>query len=965
MKILLSLFLCFLLTDGFGQQEKKRSQGEGILPDSIVFAYSVAPFYKYRTDGKPGRVINIYFPGKSEALTYGTLACEGKTERFTAQDVKSGMIEVLLPDGAGVRTETSAKLFLRTDKKEHNTSITVQPLRQWTVFIYPHSHVDIGYTNLQEEVEKIHVRNVDVGIDLAKKTQHHPEGARFVWNPEATWVVKAYLKTATASQRQSFIEAVRKGWIQLDAGHSNMNTTTCSDEELLQFFKNSNEIEKITNVPITTMVQMDVPGAAWGLVQAAVQNGVNGFISFPNYFDLRKVWEHKPFYWKGPDGKSKMLFLQGFPYGIGYTIKGSKYGLAKLQTFSKNYDRVSTANPMENFVDRFIFREMDRLERELSPYDYFTMTWSMADNCVIDADLPEAVKQWNETYAYPKLVIAGAKEILAAYEKKYGAIIPEYSGDFTEFWTNGLGSDAAHVGMGRRAKENLVQAETLYTLLQQSSYPRQKIDSAWEDILLSAEHTWGYQTPAASLAKVIEKRKAAFFSDAEEKSKRLLQEVGSSTATGETFAVVNTLSWDRAGIVTLTKEQSKKGNRVIDAATGKAVLSQRLTTGELIFQTASIPALSSRLYKVVGGVSPKNSNDLTVGPTGLRNKFLFVRIDSASGNIRSIVDLQSNYNFVANEGLNSYHYLPGVFNGKDSVSAPLGIESSIVAIKEAGPLLVSLSVRSKAVGTEWMEREVKLYANQRFVQIKNTFAKTGTRKKEGHHFGFAFHLPEATAKVDAPWSVLTPETDQLRGANRNWMTFQRWVDVSNKSKGVTWTAIESPLIEWGEMSGTILDGARQDWLWKKSLEPSSTLYSWPLNNHWDTNFPLEQSGVMVQQYAMLFHGAYDAVIANRFGTEQHRPLVAVRAKQNLLERSFVRISNPRVAVSVLKESADKKGLVLRLRSYSAQLETVMLTWPKGAPQKVQRCTAEETPGEEVKNGVVIQPQGTESLYLTF
>jgi len=52
------------------------------------------------------------------------------------------------------------------------------------------------------------------------------------------------------------------------------------------------------------------------------------------------------------------------------------------------------------------------------------MTWSMADNCVIDADLPEAVKAWNENYAYPKLVISGAKGILDAYEKKYSAIIP-------------------------------------------------------------------------------------------------------------------------------------------------------------------------------------------------------------------------------------------------------------------------------------------------------------------------------------------------------------------------------------------------------------------------------------------------------------------------------------------------------------------------------------------------------------
>ncbi|MCH5598950.1 hypothetical protein [Niabella ginsengisoli] len=72
---------------------------------------------------------------------------------------------------------------------------------------------------------------------------------------------------------------------------------------------------------------------------------------------------------------------------------------------------------MNNFIDKFLFKETAALERANSPYDIFVMTWSMADNCVIDADLPEAVKKWNETYAYPRLKIAGTAEILDAYEK--------------------------------------------------------------------------------------------------------------------------------------------------------------------------------------------------------------------------------------------------------------------------------------------------------------------------------------------------------------------------------------------------------------------------------------------------------------------------------------------------------------------------------------------------------------------
>ncbi|WP_169818770.1 glycoside hydrolase family 38 N-terminal domain-containing protein [Niabella ginsenosidivorans] len=931
----------------------------------VLLAYKVEPFYKYRSDGKPGRVVTLTLKQtRFKGMDTVTIVCNSITETTVFKGTDSlGRLSLLLPAGVGVDRAAKASIAVRSGGIKLSADIRVPAARHWTVFIYPHAHVDIGYTGLQEDVEKIHLRNIDVGIDLAKKTSNYPAGARFIWNTEATWVVKAYLSKATAAQKQAFFEAVKKGWVQIDAGHSNMNTTTCSDEELMRFFKNSNDIEKQTQVPITSMVQMDVPGAAWGLVPAAVQNGVTGFISFPNNYDLRKIWEHKPFYWKGPDGKSKLLFLQAYPYGIGYTIKGNKYGLAILQTYADRYDRVSTPRPMEHFVDAFLFRETARLEQERSPYDYFVMTWSMADNCVIDADLPEAVKQWNETYAYPRLVIAGAREILAAYEKKYGKIIPEYSGDFTEFWTNGLGSDAAHVGMGRHAKENLVQAGTLAALME--TVPEvKKADSAWENILLSAEHTWGYQHPGAPLAKVIEKRKASFFSDAEAQSVALLHAFDDPSVTYGSFSVVNTLSWDREGFVTLEKEKSSMGDKVIEVATGKEVPSQRLSTGALLFRSGRIPALASKLYRVVRGASSAQSH-LRGTPSTLSNEWIKVKIDTATGNIISVIDRESGYDYVSPAvGLNSYHYLPGVYNGNDSVGRPVSSGAAVLSIKENGPLMVSVLVQSQAPGTHGLTREISLYAGQPFLQIKNTFDKTGTREKEGIHFGFAFHLPGSVSHVDAPWSVIVPEQNQLKGANRNWMTFQRWVDIADDNRGVTWTAIESPLIEWGELSGTILDGARQFSRWKKKLTPSQTLYSWPLNNHWDTNFPLEQSGKMQQQYALLFHREYRSVTAFRFGTEQHRPLLAIPAKENLADSSFVRISNPQVALSLLEKTTDKEGWLMRLRSFSSGTEKAQLIWPNGRPKTIYLCNAEGKMMQTAGPFLTFLPFGIQTLWIS-
>jgi len=43
---------------------------------------------------------------------------------------------------------------------------------------------------------------------MAEKTKYYPLGARFVWNPEALWVVDSYLKDATPERKKKFIEAV-------------------------------------------------------------------------------------------------------------------------------------------------------------------------------------------------------------------------------------------------------------------------------------------------------------------------------------------------------------------------------------------------------------------------------------------------------------------------------------------------------------------------------------------------------------------------------------------------------------------------------------------------------------------------------------------------------------------------------------------------------------------------------------
>ena len=60
-------------------------------------------------------------------------------------------------------------------------------MRYWTVYLYNHAHVDIGYTAPHKVVEFLHKRNIEEGIKLAEATKDYPTGARYRWNPEVTW----------------------------------------------------------------------------------------------------------------------------------------------------------------------------------------------------------------------------------------------------------------------------------------------------------------------------------------------------------------------------------------------------------------------------------------------------------------------------------------------------------------------------------------------------------------------------------------------------------------------------------------------------------------------------------------------------------------------------------------------------------------------------------------------------------
>ncbi|MFA5814298.1 MAG: glycoside hydrolase family 38 C-terminal domain-containing protein [Bacteroidales bacterium] len=987
MKEINLIFLLLFMVAAFGQnkQSNPKSVNQNVVRREVAEAYLPfpsdiecvpQPVYRRRADGKPGREITLNLKGEkllSKAQVYVTV--DGLTEITEVSPMVNGrsVCRILLPANVGVKQESKVSLTLRQGTKELKQTITVTALRHWTVYVYPHSHVDIGYTNTQANVEILHKRNIDEGIKLAEATKDYPAGARYRWNPEVTWPLERYWHTATPEQKECVVKAIQSGYLCIDAGYLNLNTSSCSDEELFQVFRFSREMQKLTGVPMNTFQQMDIPGMSWGLVPVMAQQGVRYIMSWPNSCRAGngRSLDEKPFWWVGPDGKSKILFFQ--PGGYANSGSMSKGGAIGRPWFGqRDPDKVpsviKTGSADVNFLGALSAREHPQ-----NPYDFYVVSWSLWDNTPLDADLPGAVKAWNDEYAYPHLVIAGAQEIMQMIETKYGDKLPTVKGDFTEYWTDGLGTAARLTAINRNAKERLVQAETLWTMLHPGQpAPQAEFNEAWRYIALGTEHTWCAENPTEPFFQdAIWKVKQSYFREADDRTQTLFDNAlapatdKSSGALGPAdgpanggVSVFNTQSWSHGGLVTLSKAESLRGDRVTDDR-GDDVPAQRLSTGELAFLASDVPAFGSRHYRVVAGKCPL-TNGCRLDGTTLGNQQVRVTIDPATGNITHLVNLTTGRNFVdakVNGGLNAFRWMPG-----DSDNARPDTVISISTV-ESGPLVVELRVASKATGCRTVTRSVRLVYGQLWVDIANVVDKLPLPAKDGIHFGFGFDIPQATTRVDIPWGVMRVEDDQWAAGNRNWLTMQRWLDISNDKVGITWCSLDAALFEYGGMTANQTgswSGERKPWL--KKLEPSSAIYSWVMNNHWFTNFPLTQDGPVTFRYRILPHGPYNAATANRFGLEQAQPLVHVAANSNAISKPMVGLEgSPAITVSVLKSTEEGKTVIMRLRSVSDKDEKIKLLWPAENPRSLNICDVEEVSGRKVNNEVTVPANGFVTL----
>ena len=742
-----------------------------------------------------------------------------------------------------------------------NEFIPVKPVRFRELNLIHHSHTDIGYSHLQQEVIQIHNNNIREALRLIAKTKNYPTGSRFIWHIESAWVVENFLSNCSAGEKESFISAVKNHQILISANYANIMTGLCLPGELDWITDYAFQLRKEYGIPIQTAMLTDVPGMSWSVVSSLVKRGVRYFSNGINYIagmpgggdrigEALTAHGDRPFWWLSPSGKDSILMWCA---GKGYS---SWHGTAQGAVKELGSEKIAA-----------YLRELDEKE-----YPYEIVQWRyniVADNGPTDSTISDFVKNWNDQYASPKLVLANATELFQRFEKKYGHSIPSFGGDFTPYWEDGAYSTAKEEADNRLAAQRILQLEKLTGQLHLKADP-ELLRLAKKFVILFHEHTWGAHNSISEPDIPFVTRqwayKKSYLDSALYYTRKLEESLLTEIKPNEKIRVINTSAYQRSAYVEMDAPPLFTGNSVKDE-NGEEFPVQRIGNNRLGFIAGNIPAKGEKTYQLI--LSIKNQLPALLFPLQINNRFKAGAVQSIRTGNTEWVDAKT-----------PFHQLlqPVYINGTD----PSKFDRAQLLRSEwtaTGPVVRTLRLTYTMNGVRSLIIDFSQYNGLDYAKASVTIDKLPVRTKESLHFAMPFLVPGAATRIGVGEGVMGPGYYQLAGANKDFYSVQRWINVGNNLKNVTVVSPQAALYEVGSIVNEekTANGYKK---WKTNATSSSLIFLYALNNYWHTNFKADQEGLIrFDIYFRFKDGLFDPKAAEQFGQECQEPPLLIPIRQ--------------------------------------------------------------------------------------
>lgn len=780
-----------------------------------------------------------------------------------------------------------------------------------TLCLVNHTHTDFGYTDHAESLFRQQRRIIDKAIEVCEREAGRGEASRFRWTCEVTETTLRWLRAAQPGQVDRFMALHRAGL--LGVGAMPMHWTPLISPALAE--RSLDQLHTLRaeyGIEARTAWQCDVNGLAWHWTDLLLDAGVERLLMASNpYRGMSDLLAPHYFNWETPSGRN-LPTLHGWHYTYGtLTWHFSQGDLAKSQ---RDMDRV-----------------LDRVERA-GVYPYSTVLAQVTnaaspDNGFPTEELPDFVERWNAEGRHPKLEIATLDQ---AFDKLHastlaGPPLPSLSGDWPDYWADGVASTAHETAIARSGERLIPVADMLNAL--HSSADTEALDQAVQDITLYDEHTWGaycstdlsqspftrfqwswkteraqqgfataleaLTTAARSHARSVTGEKVEgdiqFRRNTPPKVPIEQQAYYVFNPTGAPRRVHWPLTHDLGGAAPATILNSYVCDRFLP---GMDV--ERFGFGHSQDHVIAVD-LPAWGQAVVRPSKVEKSELSRCGENWIETKNWRLSVNPADGTIAALIDKASGRDvspsslrsgLVVHETLVDESHRRNALFAYDVDAADWSKLESLVwpnpktAFNRVTGTVTGVGVgRATLMGAEididlaWPHGETarvtyRLPFDGPGVEVTIALEKQRIETTEAFYMIFAATGDRAEVKLDIGDHVVDAATQQLDRGCRTWASVQRFAALATSEMALVIASPDAPLVQPFGLQTEEAGGRRLD---------GPELAFQLVNNHWNVNFAASQTGRITARFHLLPQPDYDEGGAIVFATQACVPPVVVRA----------------------------------------------------------------------------------------
>ncbi|MCX6904948.1 MAG: glycoside hydrolase, partial [Verrucomicrobia bacterium] len=559
-----------------------------------------------------------------------------------------------------------------------------------------------------------------------------------------------------------------------------------------------------------------------------------------------------------------------------------------------------------------------------------------------------------------QIFVSNETDFFEDFERTHGSTLPTESVTYGNEWGLYAASMAETSARVRRSVEKLRAAELMATLvsLKKPAFLRGRAaarDLAFTDLGLFWDHDWTADGPvsrahraawAELLAGEIEYYVNSLHADAATQLGALIQK---PDAKAPRFFVLNPLGWTRTDAADFPYSGSKNIH-VRDLSTDLDVPHQFINLGGVSFLrvlAGEVPSAGYKTFEILGGPGSAPTNAAAIigpGNATFENTRVKLAVD-ADGAIASFIAK-------ARPEAELVRVIGGLklndFAANDTNGSPIVIENS-------GPVSVTLKCAS-AAGRQHTTR-LTLYRDSDRLEIRNEITENFA---DVRHWAFSFNLSAPDVHTEEIGAIIRAKTKANGGdyadthARYDYLTLNHFADITDgaNSRGVTLANADCAFARLGQSTPAHLD----------TVTPQiNVLAGGQVDGSWLGIRGQNSATYFLQRFALRPHGAYDPVVAMKFGLEHQNPLVTspiiglTNSPYPATSYTLLDLSHPNVLLWALKPHDDgiERGIVARVWNLAS--EPCVLRLAAAAPLAgAQLVTHIETPLAPltVKNAMV-------------